>query len=991
MITEQWRDVERIYHEALLRPPGKERAMFVAKACAGDMALRGEIELVLRQAASGEGVLNTPGHPVSATSGSSNNLLTRQLGVFQITALLGVGGMGEVYRARDTRLGRDVAIKFLARGVSDDAHHLMRLEREARILATLNHPNIGAIYGLEEVPAEIGGRALVLELVNGETLAERIRRGPASVAEALTIARQIAEALGAAHEKGIIHRDLKPANIKITPDGIVKVLDFGIAKATRADAASDSMHSPTVALDATRDGALLGTVAYMSPEQVRGEIVDKRADIWAFGCVLFEMLTGERAFPCNDVSVTLEGVLTKEPDWTALSGSTPPAIRTLLRRCFAKDRRQRLSDATDARLEIEEAQTAPTGKTGTPLPVLPGRGIRRTVVIAGSAALIAGSLVTVAALWIRTRPPPPGVIRTTIMPSAAASLTLSGFVRDLALSPDATRLVYVGANGTQLFVRALDQLAPAPLADVGAPGNPVFSPNGQSVTFFDGSTALKRVSVTGGASVAVTSIIGFGRGASWGPDDAIIFATVDTQSGLLRVPAAGGDPEVLTTPDSAQGEVDHFWPELLPGGQAVLFTITSPRGIDQAQVAVLDLRTKARKVLVRGGTNAQYVAPGYLLYGAAGTLRAVPFDLRRLAVVGSPVSVLEGVATTPQGAMNFSVAADGTLIYVPGGPAGARRTMVWVDRRGGEEATGTPARAYLHPRLSPDGTKVAVDLEDQDQDIWIWNLERQTLTRFTFNSGVDIHPTWTPDGNRLVFASQLHGPNNLYWQAMDGSAIERLTESRNTQFPYNFTPNGTQLLLREDKPGTGQDLSILALKEQRRVTPPSQVAGRGFTNEVRSLLQTPFLERNGEVSPDGRWLAYESNESREFEIYVRPFPSVEEGRSQVSRGGGMRPVWARGGRELFYLAPDGSMMAVPVDESKGRAPFAAGTPVKLFAGAYFVDGAWVAGRSYDVSPDGQRFLMIKQSRGTDDAAAPTPIIVVVQNWLEELKRLVPTN
>ena len=540
-----------------------------------------------------------------------------RLGPYEITGSLGVGGMGEVYRARDTRLKRDVALKILPAEFAADPERLGRFQREAEVLASLNHPNIAAIHGFEESG---GIRALVLELVEGQTLAARIAQGPISVEDALSIARQIAEAVSAAHEHGVIHRDLKPANITLRPDGTVKVLDFGLAKLTEPVGANqagvDVSQYPTLSQPPTRLGVIMGTATYMSPEQARGKPVDKRADIWAFGCVLYEMLTGARAFAGEDLSDTLATVLKRDPDWGALPPDTPRAIRRLLRRCLAKDRADRLPDIAVARLDIKDALAETPDGTAD---VRPRRDSRWRVASALAIASLASGLLAGTIVWVASRPAPSRVTRTTITPPAGAPLTITGTSRDLAVAPSGTDVVYVGANGTRLVVRSLDQLQPTVLTGVGAPSHPVFSPDGQWIAFFNGNTSLEKVATAGGPAVRVSPLTGSPRGASWGRDDRIIFATLDNSTGLLRVSANGGEPEALTTPDRAQGEVDHLWPELLPGGEAVLFTITMQGGIDQAQIAVLDLRTGARRTVVRGGSHAQYVAPGYLVYGVAGT------------------------------------------------------------------------------------------------------------------------------------------------------------------------------------------------------------------------------------------------------------------------------------------------------------------------------------------------------------------------------------
>jgi serine/threonine-protein kinase len=899
-----------------------------------------------------------------------------RLGPYEIQAPLGAGGMGEVYRARDTKLNRDVALKVLPEAVALDPDRIARFKREAHVLASLNHPNIAAIYGFEESD---GIQALVLELVEGPTLADLLERragpsGPAGlpIDEALSIAKQIAEALEAAHEHGIIHRDLKPANVKVKDDGTVKVLDFGLAKALHGEAAAaDVSHSPTLSVAATRAGVILGTAAYMSPEQARGRAVDKRSDIWAFGCVLYELLTGRRAFGGGDVTDILARVIEREPDWSALPGNTPQAIRRLLRRCMAKDRRQRLTDAAGLRLDVDEAQTAPADAIAA-LPSARAPTWRRAAV--PLLTLLVGSVLTGIAVWLTTRPAPPRVTRLTIVPPATAPLAPDGYLRDVAIAPDGTRVAYVGAGGT-LVVRALDALAPTVLGGLGAPRHPTFSPDGQWIAFFDGNTSLKKVAVTGGPAVTLARTSAIGVGLSWGTDDTIIFATGDGSTGLLRIGAAGGEPAVLTTPDRSAGEVEHIWPEALPGGEAVLFTIAIG-GIGQSAVAVLDLTTGTHRVLVSGASHAQYVAPGYLVYVAAGTLRAVRFDRSRLEVVGTPVPVVEGVATILGAVANASVTADGTLVYVPLGAAGApRRTLVWVDRQGRETAVGAPPRAYVYPRLSPDGKQVAVFAADQEQDLWLWDMGRPTLTRATFDPAVDFYPVWTPDGRRLVWASQREGAVvNLYTQAADGTgAVERLTESANNQFPTAMTPDGKRVVLREDtSSGTGTDVTLLTLDGVRQVTP---------------LVATVSIERNGEVSSDGRWLAYESDESGQLEVYVRPFPEVNAGKWQVSTGGGRQPLWDRGGRQLSYRGPDGAVLVVTVEGDRAR--FGVGPVTKVADARYYNGAGAFVGRTYDISLDGQRFLMIKEA-GDAQTSTP-PHIVVVQNWAEELRWLVPTN
>jgi eukaryotic-like serine/threonine-protein kinase len=974
MTPDRWRQVTEVFHSALARD-APARAGYLDDACADDPALRAEVEAMLAAHSASSHVdaisLNMP--PTNLPPLESGTMI----GLYRIDRLIGAGGMGAVYRARDMKLGRDVAVKVLPAPFISDSERLARFEREARLLAALNHPHIAAIYGFEETH---GVRALILELVEGDTLADRLVHGPVPVDQALTVAQQIAEALEAAHEKGIIHRDLKPANITITPAGVVKVLDFGLAKIYADESAGpDLLHSPTITAG-TREGMILGTPAYMSPEQARGQAVDKRTDIWAFGCVLYEMLTGRTAFAGQTISDTIAAILEREANWAVLPGSTPMRVRDLLQRCLRKDPRGRLHDIADARIEIEETLTAPPAETArvTSSTIVRPTSQSRRIVLFAAAALVLGGVAAIA-VWLATRPilPPSRVSRFTIAPSTEAALTISNEDRDLAITPDGSRVVYVGANGSALFVRALDQLDATRLTGLGVPRGPFLSPDSQWIGFGDGLDALKKVPLSGGAAVLLGHADGSLRGATWGPDDTIIFATTNGATGLQQIPAAGGETTVLTRPNRATGEADHFWPEFLPDGQAVLLTINAAAGgLDAASIALLDLRTGAQTILIRGGSHAHYVRSGHLVYGAAGALRAVPFDLAARAVVGPPVAILSQVATTFAGAVNAVVADDGTLAYVPGRLERETRQMlmVWVDREGREEPIKAPPRGYFYPRVAPDGTRVALYTFDQEYDIWLWDLARATLTRVTSDPGQDTFPVWTPDSRRLIFGSERSGARNLFEQVADGTgAIERLTESPNLQNPTTISPDGARLVFTETMPRTGDDVMMLPLSGERRAV---------------ALIQTPFAERNGEVSPDGRWIAYEANDSGQFEIYVRPFPNVIEGRWQVSSGGGTRPLWARNGQELFFLALTGALMRVGVERGTS---WAATAPVQLFEGLY-TTGTLRArlGRSYDVSPDGKRFLMSKPGAeaGTDGTAALTSI-VVVQNWQEELKRLAP--
>jgi len=885
-----------------------------------------------------------------------------RLGPYEISVQIGAGGMGEVYRARDTKLDRDVAIKILPDHLAADPERIARFEREAKTLAALNHPHIAAIYGFEEAN---GLHALVMELVEGPTLADRIAQGPIPIDEALPIATQIAEALEGAHEQGIIHRDLKPANVKVRTNGTVKVLDFGLAKAmepAHTAASSISMRATITTPAMTQAGIILGTAAYMSPEQARGKAVDKRTDIWAFGGILYEMLTGRVAFREDTISDTIAAILGREPEWSALK--TPASLRRVLQRCLEKDPGRRFHDIADVRIEIEDVMSGAAGSSADPTTV---NAWRQPVRLLGSVAAVVALVAVGALTWSLQKAglantAPPRISRMTIASSGTAALGIAND-RSLAMTPDGTRVVYVGINN-QLLVRALDRLDSTAIYTGAAPLNWVFvSPDGRWVGFAEART-LRKVAITGGPAetIAQTSLT---IGATWAPDDSILFSTADEATGLRRVSANGGNVEVLTQPAQARGELDHVWPEMLPGGRAVLFTITATTGgLAADQVAILDLATREYKVLVRGGSHAHYVPSGHLVYTAEGTLRAVAFDLARLEAGTTPVTVLPRLVTTRQGAGDFDVAADGTLAYVdaPGAAASAARTLVWVDRQGGEESLGAPPRSYFHPRVSPDGARLAVAIEDKEYaDIWVWDFTRRTLDRLTFDPAPDFAPVWT-DRRHLVYFSMREG-GGLFRQPVDGAGgAEKLNAGAP---PSGATPDGGQVLFSSVG---NKDIMMVALGTRRE----------------QPLLENSPVERNGVVSPDGRWLAYEElDRDGQFQVFVRPFPNVSAGQWPISAAGGTRPVWARSGQELFYVAPDGALMAV---RAEPRGPkWSSGSPAKVVEGPYLTRSLRDK-PTYDVSTDGKSFLMVKQP-----ANQASPQIVVVQNWQEELKRLVPTK
>ena len=904
----------------------------------------------------------------------------QRIGVYEVTAAIGAGGMGEVYRAHDTTLNRDVAIKVLPDAFADDPERLARFQREAEVLASLNHPNIAQIHGLEQSD---GVRALVLELVEGPTLADRIAQGAIPLDEALPIAKQIAEGLEAAHEAGVIHRDLKPANIKVTPDGVVKILDFGLAKALEPERTDEDIaNSPTRLRSgyggagpdaATRAGIIMGTAAYMSPEQARGATVDKRTDVWALGAVLYEMLTGTRAFEGATVSDTLAAVLKTEPSWDALPHDTPPAVPRLLRTCLEKVRKRRLRDAGDAQLAIDEALATPNTAAVVGLSTVSLRWWQRAVPLAVSVL----GLVTLTAVgvWFLTPAPMRPVSRFSFALPPEQALTRWGR-SVLAVSSDGRDLVYVANR--QLYLRRGDALEAIPIRGTAEdPGMPFFSPDGHWIGFWShADRQLKKIPRTGGTPVPLCEAQ-TPTGASWHPDGTILFG--QGGDGIWQVASDGGTPETVVAYDPESGSLA-AWPQRLPGHNAVLFTVRSTESLDASRIVVQSLDTGERRVIIEGGSAARYLPSGHLVFHRERTLFAVAFDLARLEVVGSQVPVVEDVwdaglsYTSVWTVGQFDVSREGTLVYLPvwGNPERRVRTLTWVTRQGEDTPVDVPARPYRYPRISPDGRRVAVDALGQERDLWTLDLERTTLTRLTVDPLIDEYPVWTPDGERLIFASaRATPPLELFWISADGAGQpEPLGQGG---LPLAVSPDGQHLVFRTGSP---EDLHVLSLNGD---------------HAVRPLLETPAAELNADISPDGQWIAYDSDQSGELEVYVRPFPDVGGDRWQVSVGGGTRPVWARTGSELFYWATGGGMMAVPVHLARRFEP---GRATMLFDGPYFIgeidvlaSRARTFGRTFDVAPDGQRFLMVKEA---GDDTSRLAQIIVVENWTEELKRLVPT-
>jgi eukaryotic-like serine/threonine-protein kinase len=877
-----------------------------------------------------------------------------RLGPYETVSALGTGGMGEVYRARDTKLGRDVALKILPDTFATDPERLARFQREAQVLASLNHPHIGAIYGFEE---SNGIRALVLELVEGPTLADRIAQGAIPLDEALPIARQIAEALEAAHEQGIIHRDLKPTNIKLRPDGVVKVLDFGLAKLAEPTAASGAAglsQSPTITTPAmmTGVGMILGTAAYMSPEQAKGRPADKRSDVWAFGCVLYEMLTQKRAFAGEDVSDTLASVLRDEPNWSALPTETTH-LMGVLQRCLEKDVKRRLRDMADVELLLEAPPESDVVTHGTP-----SKGaawIWATAVL----SLIAGGMIAALLLSSRSRTVPPHVARFEVTTSQQDLFTTNSPGANVAISPDASRIVYTSGGGPfHLVVRQLDHLGTKPIAGSEGARDPFFSPDGQQIGFAT-LDELRRVGVGGGPSVRVCRISGVAfNGATWGPNDSIIFAQFN--GGLFRVSAAGGEPERLAAPDRAKGEMNYVRPSILPGGRAVVYTVALQAG--QTRIVARTLDNDVTTTIVEGGFGARYLPSGHLVYGQGDRLMVVPFDPSTLKATGAPLVLQEGVSTKDSVAVaNVATASDGTVVYVSGRGATATRHLVWVDRRGTHVAqiVAQPLELPRYPRLSPDGRRLALTIGPSAAgQIWVYDLagSAQPL-RLTFQDH-NLFPIWSPDGKRIVFISRASS-DQIFSIPADGSATEpeRVIANQNPAVPRDWSPDGAFILFQEMR-----HLHLLHLTD----------------GETRRWLQTSFAESDGRFSPDGRWLAYTSNQTGSEEVWVRPFPGPGAP-VRVSPDGGRDPVWSRDGKELFYRNGLKILSARVVPDGTFRVE----VPQALFEGGFDPGSE----RAYDVAPDG-RFVMIENEPNDNTASAS---IVVVLNWQEELLARTPTK
>jgi len=875
--------------------------------------------------------------------------------------------MGEVYKARDTRLDRIVAIKVLPAHLADRADLRERFDREAKTIASLNHPHICTLY---DTGHQDDIDYLVMEYMEGDTLAQRLLKGALPIQQVLQFAIEISDALDKAHRKGITHRDLKPGNIMLTKSG-TKLLDFGLAKLKQEASPDDATLSdlPTASDPLTAHGTILGTLQYMAPEQVEGKEVDARTDIFAFGAVVYEMATRKRAFEGKTQASVIGAIMSSDPPpISSLQPMTPPALDRVVKKCLAKEPDDRWHGAKDLCDELK--WIAEGGSQVGLAPTAGVKGIRafgRRSLLLNLGILLLGVAISGIAVWFLKPPLPRPVSRLTITLPAGQQLAGLESGLALALSPDGTHLAYVARQGgvQQIYLRAMDTLVANPLPGTEGGTSPFFSVDSQWVGFF-AAGRLKKVSVTGGSTLDL-GMVGAttGAGASWG-SQGIIAVAPGAASALLQVADGGGALQPLTHVEKS--DITHRWPEFLPGGKAVLFTAgRSGITFNNAQIAAQSVGVGERRDLVQGASNPRYALSGHLVYAQGGNLVAVPFDSQRLAVTGAATPVVEGVLQSPTtGAAQYSISAAGSLVYVPGGIQGTQSRLVWVSRNGTEQVLAAPPHSYRFPRLSSDGRRVAVSIIEQESQTWLYDLSRNALSRLTFDGSQNYNPVWTPDGKRVAFESNISGTPNIFWQLADGSGgLERLTTSPYINAPVSWTPDGKLLAFEEINTTTGQNIWILRMNDRKALP----------------FHRTGTNENEPRFSPDGRWLAYISDESGRVEVYVQPYPGPG-GKWQISTEGGTEPVWNPNGRELFYRNGD-KMMAVDILTQPG---FTASTPRMLFEGRY--EQPPVPLHNFDVSPDGQRFLMLKPVEQAQ--AAPTQINVVL-NWFEELKRRVPVG
>jgi Tol biopolymer transport system component len=889
-----------------------------------------------------------------------------RVGPYEVVALLGAGGMGEVYRAHDAKLGRDVALKILPALFTNDPDRLARFRREAQVLASLNHSNIGHIYGFEDSGAQ---QALVLELVDGPTLADRIAQGPIPLDEALPIARQIADALEAAHEHGVVHRDLKPANVKVRDEGTVKVLDFGLAKALDPISASgtEAMNSPTLTGHATQLGVIIGTAAYMAPEQARGKAADRRADVWAFGVVLYEMLTGRPAFGGETITDVMASIVQREPDWTRLPSATPARIHRLLRRCLEKDPRRRIRDIADARLDLVDAIEGRPEIGGSPATA---EARRRSRGLAWWAAAATVAALLLAALRWLVPPAPPARVVTRLDVASAPTSEPGSF----ALSPDGRQLVFAGNSSTgvqQLWLRSMDQTTARQLPGTDDAIQPFWAPEGRSIGFFAGGR-LKRLDLGTGLT-QILAVAPAARGGTWSRGDVIVYAP-STATGLMRVSAApGGQASPIT--QKLPGQYSQRWPQFLPDGRRFLFSTflgqPESRGL---YLASLDDGTPRRLLTAdeAGSFAPLYAPPGFLLMVRQSVLLARRFDPDHPEANAEALPIAENLGADPATfRASVSASMSGVLAHRTGGIE--RRQLVWMDRSGRILGrVGAPDdNALSYPSLSPDGRHVAVSrVVDGNGDLWIIDVARGTQRRFSTDPSQDLAPLWSPDGSQIAFRSARQGSYDLFIKSTTGPDDEqKIVVDGNLKSWLDWSSDGRTILYVSLDPVTAADVWAYPIGGDRKPFP---------------VLRTPFDEVDAHFSPDGRWIVYRSNESGPYEIYVRPFPGP--GNNQlVSTKGGQQPRWSRDGKDVFYLSPGGEMMAAAVKVSSDGRSITSGPPVALFpvriASGTYVTTAGAAGRGqYDIARDG-RFLL---NVGVDDYAQP-PISVVL-NWDALMKK-----
>jgi len=876
--------------------------------------------------------------------------------------------MGVVYLGHDPRLARDVAIKALPDHLAEDPDRLARFEREARTLASLNHPNVAGIYGVEE---QEGRKYLVLEYVEGETLAERLDRGALAVDEALEIAIRIAAGVEAAHDAGVIHRDLKPANVKITPAGDVKVLDFGLARldetglsSSGALSESPTLTSPPAGLTGTTPGVILGTAAYMSPEQARGRSVDRRSDVWSFGVLLYEMLTGASPFIGETATDSIGAILHKDVDLDRLPEATPEAARRALSRCLVRDRNQRYRDIGDVRIELERARSEPASVAAAAR-----RGSRiawaGVAILAGVAGWLGSSLLTPA-------PAPEGPLRLAIERGTEES-RFDDAGPEFAISPDGSMMAFVAGGGeggpAQLYLRSFEQFEATALSDTTNAAQPFFSPDGRWIAFFaDGK--LKKVATSGGAAITLCDAGGTPRGGSWGEGGLIAF-TPHVTSGIRLVSEHGGESRELTTPKlEPPRERSHRWPHFLPGGEALLFTMQRQGDdFDEASIEAVSVADGERRAVHRGGSHPKYARSGHLVFGRGGTLFACRFDPKALAALSSPQPVLEGVSyELPNGGVEYSISDGGALLFSRGEASGFQTSLSWSDRSG-EKTQVDPQTFFAESAaLSPDGTRVALQIftNASSHDIWIFEIERAALSRLTFDEGEEMNPHWSPDGTRIAYASTSGGQPALYVVRTDGSEPPRLVtgDPEAVDFPASWSPDGARLAFHRISGASDQwDLWTVAVDEEGA--------------EPTAYLASQFSEMYPAFSPDGNWMAYSSEETGRDEVYIRSYPSAR-GRWQVSIDGGTHPAWSPSGDEIFFWWADAIYSAsVAIEGESVRV----GRPERLFEHR-LADGFYHP--QFSVSPDGERLLLLKveqQDEGAD------PALSLILNWFTELERL----